>query len=95
MNRTNFQSKIIAQMVLLLVFTSFSNAQDITGSLSGQVSDTPGAGAAGVNISVESDNLQGVRGTATDKNGFFRIFNLPPGHLQNQSKQCGIPRSHN
>ncbi len=79
MNGTNFQSKIIFQIVLFLAFTSFSNSQDITGSLTGQVSNTLGAAVTGVNISVQSDNLQGIKGTATDKNGFFRIIKLPPG----------------
>ncbi len=90
MNGTNIQSKIIVRMFLFFVFTSFSNSQDITGSLTGQVSDSLGAAVTGVNISVQSDNLQGVRGTPTDKNGFFRIFNLPPGNYKIRVSSVGF-----
>ncbi len=89
MNKTNFQSKIIVRVLLFLLFTSISNSQDITGSLTGHVHDTLGAAVTGVNISVQSDNLQGVKGTATDNNGFFRIFNLPPGNYNIRVSSVG------
>ena len=43
------------------------------------VIDTIGSPLSGVNISLQSENLQGLRGTTTDDDGYFRIFALPVG----------------
>ncbi len=54
-------------------------SQDITGNIEGYIVDTLGSPLTGVNILLESKNLQGTRGSATDNKGFFRIINLPVG----------------
>jgi hypothetical protein len=76
----NFPLRLVVFCILLFItLTTFSNAQDITGNLEGRTNDSLETALSGVNVSIKSDNLQGVRGRATDKNGFFRIINLPPG----------------
>jgi hypothetical protein len=60
-------------------FLNFLLAQDISGNLEGRITDSTGTALTGVNISLQSDNLQGLRGTTTDDEGRFRIFSLPIG----------------
>jgi len=66
-------------LIVLFLLTSFANSQNITGNMEGRITDNFAAPISGVNISIHSENLQGVRGTATDDKGVFRIFNLPLG----------------
>ena len=47
-------------------------AQKITGSLEGRVLDPDGQALADVNIIINGENLQGTRGTTSDKKGYFR-----------------------
>ena len=68
---------------LILVFIIISSitvyAQDITGNIEGQIVDTSGTPMFGVNISLQSENLQGIRGGTTDEKGYFQILHLPLG----------------
>ncbi len=70
---------IAASLIILFIFPSFSNPQNITSNIEGRVIDTLGNSLSRVNISLLSENLQGTKGTATDDKGFFRIFGLPSG----------------
>ena len=63
----------------LFSYPDFSSAQDINGKIEGRVVDTTETPLYGVNISLQSENLQGLRGTSTDDEGYFRIFALPIG----------------
>jgi len=65
--------------IYLLFFTSFIRAQDITGKIEGRIVDSTKTPLYGVNISLQSENLQGLRGASTDDEGYFRIFALPVG----------------
>ena len=74
--------KSISFILLCIYFFSVPAlvyAQDITGSIEGMVIDTIGSPLSGVNISLQSENLQGIQGTSTNDKGFFRIFALPIG----------------
>ncbi|MDZ7625243.1 MAG: carboxypeptidase-like regulatory domain-containing protein [Ignavibacteriaceae bacterium] len=65
-----------SQLFLLLLIISFSTislAQDVSGNLEGMVSDSLGNALPGVNITVQSENLQGLKGTATNEKGYFSI----------------------
>ncbi len=57
-------------------------AQDITGNTEGRVSDTTGVPLPGVNISLQSESLQGTKGTSSDDKGYFYIFALPVGSYE-------------
>ena len=63
----------------LFFFTVIINAQDITGNLDGLISDSLSSPLPGVNVTVQSENLQGLKGTATNEKGYFNIFSLPVG----------------
>jgi hypothetical protein len=64
---------------IFIALTHYSLAQDISGNLTGRVTDTTGIALSGVNVSLQSEFLQGIRGTVTNANGYFRIFSLPVG----------------
>jgi len=68
--------------LLILLFINFSPAQNVTGNLEGRIVDTTGTALKGVNISLQSKSLQGIRGTSTDEDGFFRFLSLPTGIYQ-------------
>jgi hypothetical protein len=65
--------------IYLFSFSDFGFTQDISGNLEGRVTDTTGIPLAGVNISLRSESLQGMRGTITNDDGYFRILSLPVG----------------
>lgn len=54
-------------------------AQETSGNIAGRVTDTTGIPLSGVNISIQSESLQGIRGTITNDDGYFRIISLPVG----------------
>jgi hypothetical protein len=62
-----------------LFFSTLGIAQDITGNIEGRIVDSVGTPLFGVNISLKSESLQGLRGTSTGDEGYFRIFALPIG----------------
>ncbi len=70
---------LIKSVFLVLLLIKFSYAQDITGRMEGRVVDTTGISLYGVNISLQSESLQGLLGTSTDDKGYFRILLLPIG----------------
>ena len=75
-----------AKYVLLILFfiplVRLNYAQDISGNIEGRISDTTGTPLSGVNISLQSKNLQGIKGTVTNEKGYFSIFLLPIGNYQ-------------
>jgi hypothetical protein len=72
------KKKILISFLLLsnLVFS-----QDITGNLTGQILDSLGVAAPGIDVIVIGSILQGVRGAISDNYGYFFIRNLPIGLL--------------
>ena len=69
----------ITSVVLLLLFSVWPAAAQETGSLAGRVASDDGMALFGANIVVESDAIEGLRGTTSDGEGTFRIDGLPPG----------------
>ena len=53
--------------------------KDVTGNLEGWIIDTDGNYLEGVNISLQSESLQGNRGATSNKKGYFQILYLPVG----------------
>lgn len=66
-------------LAILITLTNYLFAQETSGNLEGRVTDTTGIPLSGVNISIQSESLQGIRGTITNDDGYFRIFSLPVG----------------
>lgn len=83
-----------ARYILLILFLVFlvklNYAQDIAGNIEGRIIDTLGTPLSGVNISLQSENLQGIKGTATDDNGYFRIIGLPIGNYDIRISSIGF-----
>jgi len=72
--------KSISFLVLFLIFLlTKTAAQDISGNIEGRVVDSTGNTLAGVNISLQSENLQGTKGTSSNEKGYFNILSLPVG----------------
>lgn len=68
-------------LILLLSFfiqTFELFAQEITGKIEGRIIDENGSAVPGVLITLSSLNLQGMRTTQTNKDGFYRFILLPP-----------------
>jgi len=63
-------------MFLFLVLPAFSSE---TGEIKGRVQDSEGEGLAGVEISIESRSLQGIRTVRSSPDGGFRFPLLPIG----------------
>lgn len=72
-------------ILLLLYLLSLSNwifAQEITGKIEGRIVDSTGIPLNGVNVSLQSESLQGTQGTSTNDEGLFQIFGLPIGYYK-------------
>ena len=72
-------------ILLCIYFLSISNwifAQEITGKIEGRIVDSTGTPLNGVNISLQSESLQGTQGTSTNDEGLFQIFGLPIGYYK-------------
>ena len=79
MKITVFRCRSFLCVVPFFLFTSSLIPQEITGSLTGFVVDTTGTPLSSVNISVQGESLQGLKGTATNDKGNFTVYKLPPG----------------
>ena len=73
------QKIFILYCICLLSFSDLNFAQEITGKIEGRIVDSTGAPLYRVNISLQSESLQGIQGTSTNDEGFFRILGLPIG----------------
>ena len=73
--------KIKIYLISVFIFLSLVTiqAQNITGNLEGYIVDSSGVPLEGVNILLESESLQGNRGTITNEIGYFQVLNLPSG----------------
>ena len=79
----------ILAITLLLAPVAFSQSKE-TGALRGVVTDEQGATLPGVNVTVSSPSLMGVRTFVTDANGEFRFPALPPGEYQVKAELQGF-----
>ena len=73
------EHKFFFVVFLLLLLSKLILSQNISGNLEGRIVDTLGIPISNVNISLQSESLQGIKGSATDNKGYIRIFRLPIG----------------
>jgi len=66
-------------LLFLISLLAKTAAQDVTGNIEGRVFDSTGNTLAGVNISLQSESLQGTKGTSSNEKGYFNILSLPVG----------------
>ncbi len=74
-----FHRSIFSLLFLLTILTGLLQAQVITGTLRGYVTDDAGMPLPGVTIDLTSDALMNSRSDVTDEKGQFRFLYLPPG----------------
>ncbi len=65
-------------------------AAEQTGKFNGTVYDPNGTPLPGVGVSIQSNNLMGVRKTQTADDGSFLFFGLPPGKYSIEINQTGF-----
>ena len=85
--RTKFLS--ILAIILLLAPIAFSQSKE-TGAIRGVVSDEQGSPLPGVNVTLSSENLMGLRTFVTDANGEYRFPALPPGEYKVRAELNGF-----
>lgn len=84
----SFVSVLSLVCVLLLAFPGL--AQETTGGITGTVKDQSGAVMPDVKVVVTSDTLVGAKEATTDRAGYYRIVNLPPGNLTITATAAGF-----
>ena len=81
---------------IILLFLTFNSilafGQDITGNIEGRIADTTDSPLTGVNILLESENLQGIRGSSSDINGYFQVLALPSGKYKIKVSMVGYQK---
>jgi hypothetical protein len=76
--------------VLVLTSVSASLAQQITGSVTGTVTDPAGAAVTKAVIQLTNTGTGAVQSAATDESGNFRFLLLPPGTYSLQVSSAGF-----
>ena len=80
MFKTNFFGcSLIVAFIILSQLKPDILAQSVTGNLEGRITDTTGNSLAGADIILQSESLQGTKGTNTGEDGYFRFLSLPTG----------------
>ena len=79
--RIKFVQKIITSLVVLLAFgLQAANAQEVSGSISGTVTDSTGAAIRGAHVEViNTDRGVTVRNVTTNDSGYYTARSLPIG----------------
>src|SRR5450432_435245 len=70
---------VVIQIFALLLFVGSMFAQETTGGLQGSVKDPSGALVSGAHVVITGTSLTGEKTADTDKSGYYRFANLPPG----------------
>ncbi len=79
-------------LVLFLFLTAGLRAQDATGKIAGNVIDPTGAVIAGAKVTVTNVATQISKQTATDKDGFYQVSELPIGIYAVAAEAPGFAR---
>jgi hypothetical protein len=66
------------------------NAQQTLGSMNGSIVDSSGASVPGTTITVTDADIHITRTTQSQADGFFQIFNLPPGSYKVEATHDGF-----
>jgi hypothetical protein len=73
-----FSARIVRAIFLCLLFVPTLSAQ-VTGSLSGTVTDQSGASVSGAAVTVKDVETGAIRTTTTGEAGLYQVFSLPIG----------------
>jgi len=72
----------LALFGLALLLPASALAQRTTGHIAGTATDETGGALPGVTVVVSGPNVVGTQTAVTNRNGFYRLPNLPPGDYQ-------------
>ena len=75
-----FQKIFIPCVIIVILISSPTISQDVTGNLTCQVIDVDDKAIGGAVLEVKSPNLQGTSLAQSNKDGYIRISILPPGY---------------
>src|SRR5262245_40989453 len=88
-----FSSKVaLGVACAVIVVTRLAIAQSTTGTIAGRVVDSQDRALPGVVVTIESPNLQGVRGAMTSETGDYILVSLPPGPYDMTFELAGFER---
>jgi len=74
------QRPILFTLLFLFLFVHSLLSQETTGKLEGRILDSGGIPIVLTNILINSESMQGERGTTTNVKGYFYALNLPVGN---------------
>jgi hypothetical protein len=77
-------------VLLFVAMPAGMQAQGITGSITGTISDQSGAVIAGATITVQQEETNNIRTTITSDGGTYTITQLPPGHYDVKAEKAGF-----
>jgi hypothetical protein len=77
----------------LLAFAPLCSAQDATGKIAGTVSDASGGLVQGATVVVTNTDTKTTKQTATDKQGFYQVLQLPIGNYEVSAVAPGFSKS--
>jgi hypothetical protein len=83
----------IIALTLCLCAGSAAFAQNITGRISGTVTDPSGAAVPGVTITITNESTQIKRAATTDENGFYVVTNLQVGTYSVLAEKEGFKKA--
>ena len=78
--------------LLLLVGCAAANAQSLTGTIAGKVTDEQGGVLPGVTVTLTGRT--GAQVTVTDEKGEYRFVGLTPGPVRSQSRAGRLHPAH-
>jgi hypothetical protein len=79
MVRHTMRGLSLSSLALLIGLGGRLEAQEVTGSITGQVLDEAGHPAEGARVGLSGTNLLGRRDATTQADGHFHVLGLPPG----------------
>jgi len=81
---------VLCVMVVLSLSAITAKAQQTLGSINGTILDATGAAVSGSDVTVTEVDINLSKTVHTQSNGFFQIFNLPPGNYKVQATHDGF-----
>jgi len=84
------KSAILGFFFFIFLSAGFLLGQQVTGTISGRVTDTSGAVIAGATVQVENVETGFSRSVQTDSAGRYEARNLPPGSYSVTAQQSGF-----
>src|SRR5436309_8336140 len=84
------KSSALSLVIALILVVSASFAQQITGSITGAVTDPTGAAVTGAAVKLTNTETGAIQNATSDESGNFRFLLLPPGNYSLQVTTSGF-----